>query len=144
MIQRTRVNIAIHRSSDNETGVVNVATVPITEKSVRKFMLMQEDYIQLEFSLSEAVHFAIGDSFTDDELFAGTFVLASEQMPKFNQNTGGYDYSLRFDKDYMAWRNWVHCLIANGQRMEGQWSLTDQLSTHAQQIADGINLIIGA
>ncbi len=126
-------------------GTQTVATVPITPKCVRKFSLMQEDYIQLEFSLPSAVHIAIGDYF-DDDLF-GRFVCTGEQMPKFNSKTGGYDYSLHFDADYMVWKNWVHCMtvIADGvkQRMETEWGLTDQLLTHAQQIADEVNLIIG-
>lgn len=117
--------------------VETVKTVLITEKSVRRFMLMQEDYVQLEFSLPSAEHFSVGDYI--DDIF-GRFVITDEQMPKFNTKTGGYDYSLKFEKDYMAGKQWIHCLIANGQRMESRWSLTDKLETHVQQVADNYNI----
>lgn len=145
---RTNSEILIKRVVVDElqgTSTADVVSVPITPKCVRRFTLMQEDYIQLEFSLPSAVHIAIGDYF-DDDLF-GRFVCTEEQMPKYNTKTGGYDYSIRFDAEYMVWKNWVHCMtvIAGGvkQRMETEWGLTDQLSTHAQQIADEVNLIIG-
>ena len=133
MNPRSEATIDIKRSGQIEP----VASVLITERSVRRFMLMQDDYIQLEFSLVDAVHFAIGD-FIDD--IFGRFVITDEQMPKVSNTTGGYDYTLRFDKDYKAGKQWLHCLIVNGQRMETCWSLTDRLSVHAQMIADNYNI----
>lgn len=120
-------------------GQANVV-VPITARSVRRYRLMQEDYIQLDFSLVYAEHFGIGD-YINDPIF-GHFVISTEQMPRYNQQNGGYDYSLRFDADYMGWRNWIHCLVSNGERMESRWNLTDRLEVHAQQIADNVNAII--
>lgn len=113
--------------------------VPITERSVRRFSLMQDDYIQLEFSLAEAEHFAIGD-YVVDAVF-GKFVVTTEQMPKYNTNTGGYDYSLRLDADYMAWQNRLFCLVADSRRMETSWRLTDTLAHHAQQIVANLDVI---
>lgn len=147
---RTNSEILIKRVVVDElqgTSTADVVSIPITPKCVRKFTLMQEDYIQLEFSLPSAVHIAIGDYF-DDDLF-GKFVCTEEQMPKYNTKTGGYDYSIRFDAEYMVWKNFIHCLTVNDsdntlQRMESDWSLTDKLEVHAQQIADEVNLIIGA
>ena len=133
MNPRSQATIDIKRNGQIEP----VASVLITAKSVRRFMLMQDDYIQLEFSLAAAVHFAIGD-FIDD--IFGRFVITDEQMPKVSNTTGGYDYTLRFDKDYKAGKQWLHCLIVNGQRMETCWSLTDRLSVHAQMIADNYNI----
>lgn len=137
MIQREQADIQIRRGWP--TGVDLLATVPITGRSVRRFLLMQEDCIQLDFSLAEAVHFTIGD-YIDDELF-GKFVIAEEQMPKYNVSTGGYDYSLRFVAPYMMWRNYIHCLIIQNQRKETEWNLTDRLEVHAQLVADNVNLI---
>jgi len=147
---RTNSEILIKRivvSEVHGTSTADVVSIPITPKCVRRFTLMQEDYIQLEFSLSSAVHIAIGDYFEDD-LF-GKFVCTEEQMPKYNTKTGGYDYSIRFDAEYMVWKNFIHCLTVNDsdntlQRMESDWSLTDKLEVHAQQIADEVNLIIEA
>ena len=89
-------------------GSENVAEVLITPRSLHRFTLMQEDYIQLEFTLHEAVNFAIGDYITDP-LF-GSYYVTSEQMPKYNQTTGGYDYSLRFDAEYFVFGNYLHTL----------------------------------
>lgn len=123
----------------NDGLVVRTLAVPITPRSVRRFTLMQEDYIQLEFTLAEAVNIGIG-SYTTDPIF-GRFFVTTEQMPKYNPATCGYDYSLRMDKDYMRLRNFIHCLVSDGKRMETSWSLTDKLAVHAQQIADNVNIV---
>ena len=102
-------------------------------------MLMQDDYIQLEFSLSEAAYIGIGD-YIVDPIF-GTFYITAEQSPRYNARTGGYDYSLRFDADYMRWRNHLLCLVAGSARMETSWRLTDRLASHAQAVIDNVHLI---
>lgn len=136
MRARTSADITIKRptgySPTHEMYYGTMEVVPITARSRRKFSLMSEDSITLEFSLRNAKQFKIGD-FIDDELF-GRFFLTTEQMPKYNANTGGYDYSLRFDAEYRVWGNWVHCLVSEGERMEASWSLTDRLEVHAQQV----------
>lgn len=134
--QRSHPDITIYCVGGAELNVL------ITPRSTRRYMLMQDDYIQLEFSLASAERIAIG-SYIVDEVF-GRFVMATEQMPRYNQQTGGYDYSLRFDAEYMVWRNWLHCLAINGKRMETRWNLTDRLDTHAQQVADNVNILINA
>lgn len=144
MKARTSPNITIKRPTGfnpvtHEMYYGTMAVVPITAKSRRKFSLMSEDYITLEFSLASAVYFRIGD-FVDDELF-GRFFLTAEQMPKYNKATGGYDYSLRLDAEYRMWSNWLHCLVSEGKRMEASWSLTDRLEVHAQQIVDNLSAL---
>lgn len=116
--------------------------VPITPRSIRRFSLMQDDYIQLEFSLGEAVHISIGD-YIDDEVF-GRFYITEEQMPRFNARTGGYDYTLRFDADYMRWKQYIFMLMAENEdedvvRTETSWKLTAPLATHAEQLRDNIS-----
>jgi hypothetical protein len=103
---------------------------------------MQEDFIQLSFSLASPVHIAIGD-YVIDEVF-GRFVVTDEQMPRYNQRTGGYDYTLRLDAEYIGWKNWLFCLALDGKRTESRWNLTDRLDVHVQQIADNINIITDA
>lgn len=141
------------RRNNNYYTVAIVSDIPITPRCVRRFMMMQEDFIQLDFSLTaEELHeisgvgaVAIGD-FVDDDIF-GRFYVTEEQMPKYNKNTGGYDYSLKLEAEYMLWKNWIHCLTVEAggelQRMEGEWGLTDRLQAHAQQIADEVSLITG-
>lgn len=134
--QRSSSTIELHYYDGNSPRTLEVL---ITPRSVRRFLLMSEDYIQLEFSLQEAVNIGIGSSITD-EIF-GQFYITTEQMPKYNMSTGGYDYSLRFDNAYFRWKNHIHCLVSNNKRMETSWSLTDKLAVHAQQIADNVNII---
>ena len=129
-------NITIHYFDGGSSASIQV---PITPNSVRRFFLMKEDYIKLEFSLEEPVNIGIGSYFTDAKF--GKFYITSEQMPRYNQKTGGYDYSLTFDKDYMRWKNFINCLVSNSKRMETSWTLTDKLAVHAQQIADNVNII---
>lgn len=126
MKQRTDTSLYIKR------GNTTLYTLPITAKSARRFTLMQEDCIVVCFSMASAPKFEIGD-YIDDELF-GRFYVTEEQMPKYNAATGGYDYELRLDAEYRAWNNWLLCLVADGKRMESQWTLTDRLLTHAQQV----------
>lgn len=142
MKQRSSDHIAIKRTTGQET--VTLATVLIEEESRRKFKLMEEDSITLSFSLTDAVFFAVGD-YIEDELF-GEFVVVKEQMPTYNTSTRGYDYSLVLEAPYCLWKNWLFCLVAQGSsgvlsRMETEWSLTDRLQTHAQQIIDNLDLL---
>jgi hypothetical protein len=147
MKERESAYINIMRGSDE------FLSVPITPESKRVFKLMEEDCIELVFTLAEAVHFAVGD-WCEDELF-GRFVVTEEQMPAWNPTTGGYDYTLRMEAGYMALRNKVHTLpavVTSGHdtpplplpldgrgvavRKETNWVLTDTLENHAKAIVD--------
>ena len=132
MRERASAYISIMRTSEV------VASVPITASSRRVFRLMEEDCIELCFSLTSAVAFRIGD-YCDDELF-GRFVIMDEQMPAYNSSTGGFDYTLKMEAPYMALRNKVHTLPATfnntAVRKETSWVLTDTLENHAKAIVD--------
>ena len=134
---RSSATILVHYYLNGSPRSVEV---PITPRSLRRFMLMQDDFVQLEFSLAEPISFGIG-SYINDTIF-GAFYIISEQMPRYNKQTGGYDYSLRFEAPYMRWKNFLHCLVSGNKRMETSWSLTDKLDVHAQQIADNVNIAL--
>lgn len=145
--QRDSATLTLHYY--NNTNSAETILLPITPRSLRRFRLMEEDCIVLEFSLAYAIHIGVGD-YIDDAVF-GTFYSNEEQMPKFNQRTGGYDYSLRFDANYYRWRRYIFMLVANvyddneedyiDKRMEVEWNLTAPLATHAQQIVRNLSLI---
>ena len=117
-------------SATNPNAPVGVVNVPITQQSRRKFKLMQEDSITLVFSLSKPVEFKVGD-FCIDELF-GTFSLRERQMPTFNKTTSGWDYQLRFDKEYWLWENHIFMLAApKGNDYIETSSETDELDASA-------------
>ena len=142
MRERTNNILAIKRKIGNATQ--EVANVLISEGSTRNFHLMEHDYIKLDFTLRTAKHFRIGD-FIEDPIF-GKFVLTSEQMPSYNNSTGGHDYSLRFDAYYYLWQNKVFMLTANNEqntrvRKETDWCLTDKLSVHLDEIIHNLTLL---
>ena len=103
--KRSSAAIDIRRKGNPDTTIVSV---PITPRSLHRVTLMSEDYIQLEFSLVNAINFKVGDYFND--VLFGRYVMTEEQMPKYNATTGGYDYSLRFNADYCVLGNNLHTL----------------------------------
>lgn len=96
--------------------------VPLTRQSRRKFHLMQEDSVTLAFTLKTPFPFQVGD-YIDDQLF-GTFRLREKQMPTFNKSTGGWDYTLRFDKEYWLWEN--HIFMLSVTRGTGSIDIDDE------------------
>lgn len=120
-----------------------IASVLISPTSIRRYKLMEEDFVRLDFSVQEPIHFAIGDHIADP--IFGMFEITKEQMPKYNRSTGGYDYQLQFDAPYMAWGNRV-CMLTVLQggsliRKEASWSLTATLADHADEILRNIQVL---
>ena len=83
------------------SGNIRFST-PINEGSKRHFLLMQEDYVTLKFSLASPIYFKLGD-YIDNEL--GIFEVVDLYKPTYNTTTGGYDYELRLDAYYWKWKN---------------------------------------
>ena len=155
-------------TTDDWSGVpVGIKNVPITIASRRKFHLMTEDSITLNFSLKDPLDLKVGDHIID-EVF-GLFAMREKQLPTYNKATGGYDYQLRFDKAYWLWENHINMLTApldgadpiswsedNGtiildtsgiqrvnnrfpyKRSEAVWCLTNSLAYHVEQILSNI------
>lgn len=101
----------------------------INRGSKRKFLLMKEDYITLRFSLSEPVHFNLGD-YVDDSRF-GLFELCDFYKPVYNRQTEGYDYELRLDAYYWKWKNKIFKYTPEAAGQEASWSLTAPLDVQA-------------
>lgn len=101
----------------------------INRGSKRKFLLMKEDYITLRFSLSEPVHFNLGD-YVDDSRF-GLFELCDFYKPVYNRQTEGYDYELRLDAYYWKWKNKIFKYTPEAAGREASWSLTAPLDVQA-------------
>ncbi len=142
--ETTGITIGIKRGSG--LTELTIETVPITPSSIRRFRLMEEDFVRLDFSLAAPIHFAIGDHI-DDPIF-GRFVITHEQMPKYNTTTGGYDYQLQFDAPYIGWRNRVFMLTATTGssentriRKEASWTLTAKLADHAGEIIRNLKVL---
>ena len=103
-----------------------------------KYTLMKEDYIILPFSVDEPVYFKLGDyvdmaGVLDDALggkMAKIYELVDLYQPTYNQQTGGYDYQLKLDADYMKWKNKKFKFTPEHGGQEASWSLTATLDVH--------------
>lgn len=134
---------------DIKRGNNIVLTVPITKESKRTFKLMETDCITLKFVLAEDIAFEIGD-YIEDEIF-GTFYITEKQVA--TKSAGAYSYDLRFDADYMRWKNYLFLLVAkylsddgkyplnSKYRKECEWVLTAPLSEHVAVLKDNLDII---
>lgn len=103
-----------------------------------KYTLMKEDYIILPFSVDDPVYFKLGDyvdmaGVLDDALggkLAKIYELVDLYQPTYNQQTGGYDYQLKLDADYMKWKNKKFKFTPEHGGQEASWSLTATLDAH--------------
>lgn len=73
----------------------------IYEGCIEKCELMKEDSITLKFSLVTPIYFPIG-SFA---IWRGKkYVVTTIQNPTYKEDTNGYDYELKLDAYYYAWK----------------------------------------
>lgn len=119
------------------SGNIRFST-PINEGSKRRFLLMQEDYITLLFSLSNPVYFKLGD-YVDNEL--GIFELVDLYKPTYNTTTGAYDYELRLDAYYWKWKNKKFFYTPETTGREAAWNLTATLDTHLDVFLDNLKAL---
>lgn len=119
------------------SGNIRFST-PINEGSKRHFLLMQEDYITLLFSLSNPIYFKLGD-YVDNEL--GMFELVDLYKPTYNTTTGGYDYELRLDAYYWKWKNKKFFYTPNTTGREAGWNLTATLDKHLDVFLDNLKAL---
>lgn len=123
---------------------VELASVPICVSSKRVVKLMEEDYIELHFTLENATYFPVG-AYCDDELF-GKFYITEEQMPKYNTSTGGYDYELKMEAWYRVWKQKLFMLTAvdiernEEYRKEAEWYLTKPIKEQMREFCVNLQL----
>ena len=114
-----------------------------------KYTLMKEDYIILPFSVDEPVYFKLGDyvdmaGVLDDALggkLAKIYELVDLYQPTYNQQTGGYDYKLKLDADYMKWKNKKFKFTPEHGGQEASWSLTATLDVHLDVFLRNLNAL---
>ena len=115
------------------SGTVELYEMPkIYEGCIEKFTLMQEDYIELHFNSVDQIYFPIGSYTTWNDK---KYYIIEAQQPSYDENTGGYNYELKFEAYYRAWQMKIYKYspeIDNGTR-EAEFSLTanlkDQIKT---------------
>lgn len=109
----------------------------IYEGCLEKVTLMEEDYIELHFSLASPLLFPIGSYCTWN---GRKFEVTEIQQPTYNESTGGWDYELKLEAYYMAWKNRIYKYVPQiGGNSEASFSITDKLPTHAEALARSLN-----
>lgn len=85
-------------------------TTPINKGCRRRVQLMTEDSITVKFSDENKMRFPVGTRI-------GDFYITKEQSERYNANTGGYDYELKFDAYYWLWANKLLFYVMPGVTM---------------------------
>lgn len=119
------------------SGNIRFST-PINEGSKRHFLLMQEDYVTLKFSLASPIYFKLGD-YIDNEL--GIFEVVDLYEPTYNTTTGAYDYELRLDAYYWKWKNKKFFYTPETTGREAGWNLTATLDVHLNIFLDNLKYL---
>lgn len=114
-----------------------ICTVPnIMEGSIEKRTLMADDYIELHFTLAEAVYFPVG-AYT--EWNGRRFEVTAIQQPTYDTDTGGWTYELRMEAYYMAWKNRIFKYVPQiGGSLETSFSLTWSIETHVRALVNAL------
>ena len=99
-----------------------IFSTPINEGCLRRCTLMQEDYVTLKFNLTTPIYLKLGDSIMD-----GAFEIVDLTAPTYNENTGAYEYEVRFDAYYWKWKNKKFFYSPEHGAREAVWNLTADL-----------------
>lgn len=121
------------------SGTVELYEMPkIYEGCIEKFTLMQEDYIELHFNSVDPIYFPIGSHTTWNDK---EYYIIEAQQPSYDENTGGYNYELKFEAYYRAWQMKIYKYspeIDNGTR-EAEFSLTANLENQVDTFVRCLN-----
>ena len=115
--------------------------VPITPSCTRRWRLMEEDSITLSFNWETAIGFTIGD-YIQDEIF-GRFYITENVTPP-DTNGGAFKYTVRFDREYIGWKNLMFQMTRNINgwvRKESDWVLTQSLHAHVQEVIKNLAIL---
>lgn len=129
--------------------IIQFAEFP--EGSIRSALLMDHDYIKVPFSTAEPIYFKMGD-FADilvdweiggqfTKLNAGRFEVTDIVRPKYNDNTGGYDYELQMDAQYWKWKNKKMKFMPDSGSPELSFKLTASIEVHFGVFLDNLEAL---
>lgn len=97
---------------------------------------MGDDYIALKFSTDTYTEIKIGDGILYD---GEVYVVTDPYKPSYDENTGGWNYEIRFDAQYIEWKNRKFKYNPAGSGQEATWSLTSVPSTFATVFINNLN-----
>ena len=112
---------------------------PLTKEAIIKYVLMGDYYIELPFNLLEPTTFARGSYIT----YKGRkFEIMSTVRPEFDNKTGGYKYTLKFEAQQNHMKRFV-CFWLGGDNPEAVFHNTTDLESFAALIVANMNKQLG-
>ena len=112
---------------------------PVTKEAIIKYVLMGDYYIELPFNLLEPTTFARGSYIT----YKGRkFEIMSTVRPEFDNKTGGYKYTLKFEAQQNHMKRFV-CFWLGGDNPEAGFHNTTDLESFAALIVANMNKQLG-
>lgn len=116
-----------------------VCQFELAEGSLVHRELMGDHYAKLPFVTSEPVYIHIGDWVNLTGF--GRFELTEPYAPKYNLETGGYEYDLQLDAHYIKWKSKICRYVPTSNASETSFHLTATVSVHLNVIVRTINAI---
>ena len=116
-----------------------VIQMEIPEGALVHRELMSDHYAKLPFATDTPIYFKLGDWCYLEGY--GRFELTEPYLPKYNTQTGGYDYDLRLDAHYIKWKNKKVKYMPASAASETSFSLTANIDTHLNVIINNINAL---
>lgn len=116
-----------------------ILDAPVTKEAIIKYVLMGDYYIELPFNLLEPTTFARGSYIT----YKGRkFEIMSTVRPEFDNKTGGYKYTLKFEAQQNHMKRFV-CFWLGGDNPEAVFHNTTDLESFAALIVANMNKQLG-
>lgn len=116
-----------------------ILDAPVTKEAIIKYVLMGDYYIELPFNLLESTTFARGSYIT----YKGRkFEIMSTVRREFDNKTGGYKYTLKFEAQQNHMKRFV-CFWLGGDNPEAVFHNTTDLESFAALIVANMNKQLG-
>ena len=116
-----------------------ILDAPVTKEAIIKYVLLGDYYIELPFNLLEPTTFARGSYIT----YKGRkFEIMSTVRPEFDNKTGGYKYTLKFEAQQNHMKRFV-CFWLGGDNPEAVFHNTTDLESFAALIVANMNKQLG-
>ena len=116
-----------------------IIEAPITREAIIKFVLMGDYYIELSFAWNTLIDFPRGSYIVYKNR---KFEIISNVRPEFNNNTGGYKYTLQFQAQQNHMKRFV-CFWLGGPNPEAVFHNTTDLASFGALIVANMNKSLG-
>lgn len=124
---------------------MEIAGMNVEEGSVYRYSLMQEECVIINFTTDEAPSVGFGDTIEFGggnglpTQAGGTYVCLTSPNISYDNNSGGYKCSVRYDKSYWMMDNYILKYSPVHGKEECSWKLTAQISVFATILARNLS-----